>query len=313
MATPLTDTQMSQVLDRIRAQGVTVREVHDWRTNNRNHKGKWGPVHGVTWHHTASLSDSESYVDWIFHVGRPDVPGPIPHFFVERDGTLWIGSNGRANHFGLIDRDTLAALQSGLTRDTPEIHPSSSGDVDGNARLYGIEVAGIGGTPDYTDAQYRTCVVLSGELLRALFGDDTGPDVIGHSEGTTRKPNDPNYDMRRVRADVADYLEDDMALTDSDKRDIAKLAADEVWSRMLLHPDGNDTKRVRADMAHFWDRRALDRVAEKVGAPVDVDESAIAESLVPAIREAVAEAGSTDPEVIAKAVARLLGTSLSNA
>lgn len=123
----------------------------------------------------------------------------------------------------------------------------------------------------------------------------------------------PKPDAWRDYAQGIRLMEDDMALTDSDKRDIAKLAADEVWSRMLLHPDGNDTKRVRADMAHYWDRRVLDRVAAKVGAPVDVDESAIAESLVPAIREAVAEAGSTDPEVIAKAVARLLGTSLSNA
>ena len=33
---------------------MTVVEVGDWRTHNRNHKGPWGPVHGVMIHHTVT-------------------------------------------------------------------------------------------------------------------------------------------------------------------------------------------------------------------------------------------------------------------
>ncbi|MFD9674990.1 N-acetylmuramoyl-L-alanine amidase, partial [Streptomyces sp. NPDC059981] len=38
----------------LRAEGLTVVEVGNWRTHNRNHKGPWGPVNGVMIHHTVT-------------------------------------------------------------------------------------------------------------------------------------------------------------------------------------------------------------------------------------------------------------------
>lgn len=88
-------------------------------------------------------------------------------------------------------------------------------------------------------------------------------------------------------------MEEDMALSDADVKKVAAAAADEVWGRLLMHPDGDEVKRIRADQAHYWDRRAIDRIAAKVGAPVDVDEEAIASSVVeqlaPDLRAAVAD------------------------
>lgn len=225
MGNPLSNDGMSKVIGRIRAAGVTVIEKPYWRTNNRNHKGAWGPVNGVMVHHTASLSDSSAYADWIFTEGRSDVPGPLCHFFIGRSGQVYIGSNGRANHAGKGMSWVRDRVRAGLTADTPEMSPGGSGDVDFNQSFYGIECAGTGGRPDFTDAEYHAMTVTVGELLRAL---GFGPDVIGHSEATTSKPNDPNYDMRQIRRDVAQYMagskpaepkqEDDMAISDKLRR-----------------------------------------------------------------------------------------------
>lgn len=44
MATPLTASRLVKAL---RNEGLRVVEHRSWRTHNRNHKGAWGPVHGV--------------------------------------------------------------------------------------------------------------------------------------------------------------------------------------------------------------------------------------------------------------------------
>lgn len=59
-------------LNRLREEGVTVVEVGDWEHHNRNHKGPWGPVHGVMIHHSVT-SGSELTVG-ICRAGRPDLP-----------------------------------------------------------------------------------------------------------------------------------------------------------------------------------------------------------------------------------------------
>lgn len=43
MATPLSASKLVEIL---RAEGLTVVEVRNWRTHNRNTKGPWGPVNG---------------------------------------------------------------------------------------------------------------------------------------------------------------------------------------------------------------------------------------------------------------------------
>ena len=52
MATPLTASQA--VKGSCVTKGLTVVELRNWRTHNRNHKGPWGPVHGVMIHHTVT-------------------------------------------------------------------------------------------------------------------------------------------------------------------------------------------------------------------------------------------------------------------
>ena len=48
--------------------GMTVEEVRDWRNHNRNHKGPWGPVHGIMIHHTVTSGAKET-VDLVGQFG----------------------------------------------------------------------------------------------------------------------------------------------------------------------------------------------------------------------------------------------------
>src|SRR5690606_19298284 len=74
MAQPLS---ASGFLKALKAEGLTVVEVGDWRDHSRNHKGPWGPVHGVMIHHTVTKG-SQTTVD-ICRRGYSGLPGPLCH------------------------------------------------------------------------------------------------------------------------------------------------------------------------------------------------------------------------------------------
>ena len=67
MATPITASALITALEN---EGVTYEEVRDWRNHNRNHKGPWGPVHGVMIHHTVT-SGADETVDICLRRPRP--------------------------------------------------------------------------------------------------------------------------------------------------------------------------------------------------------------------------------------------------
>lgn len=71
MASPMS---ADNFLKRLRAEGLKVVEVGDWRHHNRNHKGPWGPVHGVMIHHTVTKG-SKHTVD-LCRNGYEGLPGP---------------------------------------------------------------------------------------------------------------------------------------------------------------------------------------------------------------------------------------------
>ncbi|WP_169801314.1 N-acetylmuramoyl-L-alanine amidase, partial [Streptomyces kanamyceticus] len=102
MAPPMS---AGRFLDILRDEGVTVVEVGDWEHHNRNHKGPWGPVHGVVIHHTVT-SGSQRTVE-ICRDGYASLPGPLCHGVITKDGRVHLVGYGRANHAGLGDDDVL--------------------------------------------------------------------------------------------------------------------------------------------------------------------------------------------------------------
>jgi hypothetical protein len=202
MATPLTAAKMMSALT---AEGLKVKAHSGWTTNNRNHKGAWGPVYGVVIHHTVSTQDDSS-VELCFN-GHATLPGPLCHAVGRNDGVIALVGHGRANHAGLGDDDVLKAVinETALPAD-------GEANTDGNRSFYGLEIVNAGDNKDtYTAKQYRSAVLWASAICRAHGWSEKS--VIGHSEWQPGKidPRGPiagggSFTMTRFRADVKAQL-----------------------------------------------------------------------------------------------------------
>lgn len=198
MANPLSaDT----ALKALRTAGLTVVETRSWKTRNRNHKGPWGPVHGVMLHHTVTTGTQAS-LNAIIN-GRSDLPGPLSQGMIAKDGTVYLTGWGRCNHAGLGDPDVLKAViaETSLPR-------KRQATIDGNRHFYGFECVNLGdGKDPWPEAQVRAAVLASAALIRAHnWGRNGSTSVIGHSEWQPGKIDPYPLSMKDIRQRVADTL-----------------------------------------------------------------------------------------------------------
>jgi len=203
MSTPMTGDQFVKAL---RDEGLSVTGISGWRDHNRNHKGPWGPVHGVVIHHTAGSNSLR-----LTHEGTSALPGPLCHTHLAKSGLATMVGYGRANHAGTFAQNAHDAV---LAESSNHPRPSASEPVDGNRHYYGIEIENLGNGSDfYPQAQYDAAVKWAAAICR--FHGWSADSVIGHKEGTTRKidPKGPvgsaegeQWDMDEFRADVAAQL-----------------------------------------------------------------------------------------------------------
>jgi len=196
MASPLSADALVRAL---RNEGLKVVEHSGWRTNNRNSRGAWGPVHGVMIHHTVT-SGTDATVRLCFE-GRSDLPGPLCHGVIAKDGTVHLVGNGRANHAGLGDDEVLRAViaeSSGL--------PSpNENNTDGNARFYGFECVNLGdGQDPWPAAQLEAIEAASAAICRAHRW--SARSVIAHKEWTNTKIDPRGFSMSGMRDRIASRL-----------------------------------------------------------------------------------------------------------
>ncbi|QOI67422.1 LysM-like endolysin [Streptomyces phage Beuffert] len=208
MATPMT---ASQIVAQLKKWGVKYKEVKSWETHNRNSKGAWGGMNGFIWHHTGadvSTANAASYAGSTLYNGLSTLPGPLCHFGLAPDGTVYLVGWGRANHAGGGDP---AVLQKVINEDySGNLKPTkgNSNGTDGNAHFYGVEIM-YSGSHKMTDAQYQAGLKLSAAILD--FHKWSEKSVIGHGEWSNDKW-DPGYasgkimDMSAIRADVLKTL-----------------------------------------------------------------------------------------------------------
>ena len=310
MATPM---MASQAVAQLKKWGLKYVEIPGWSTHNRNSKGAWGGVNGFIWHHTgADVTDAEGYAGGTLYKGLADLPGPLCHFSIGKDGTVYLVGWGRANHAGGGDP---AVLQHVINEDyTGQLHPTkgNANGVDGNAHFYGVEIQ-YSGSHQMAAAQYTAARRLSAAILD--FHGWTERSVIAHGEWSNDKW-DPGYApskimaMPGVRADVKAILaagpdqEDDVALTDADINKIASAVFTKLLKTdgVLAAPsDASDyktnkywawqthiqdvTNRVRAiQTSEAGQTAAIAALAKLVGSGVDTDQ------VVAAVQKAIAEA-----------------------
>ena len=167
------------IADRLRAAGLRVVEVADWKTRGSSDFGPQGSVD----HHTAGAKTGNAPSLNVCINGRPDLPGPLCHVLIGRDNTCFVVAAGRANHAG-----------SGGWR-----------GLSGNSTVYGVERENVGTTaepwrPDQTDT--------AAKVHAALIRGRTGPEMVClHKEWAPGRKVDPHtITGPDLRARVASYL-----------------------------------------------------------------------------------------------------------
>jgi hypothetical protein len=169
----------------LRNAGCGTVELGRWQTRGR--PGAFGPVEGVLCHHTAGPRTGNAPSLGTIVNGRPDLPGPLAHLHLARDGTFTVIAAGRCNHAG-------AGFWQGIS--------------SGNTSFIGIEAENAGdGSEPWPDVQMEAYARGVAAILKHI-----GAPVImcaGHKEYALPKGRkiDPNFDMPAFRQKVTAFME----------------------------------------------------------------------------------------------------------
>jgi hypothetical protein len=87
----------SWLADVLNAAGCNTVELAGWKTRGR---AEMGPVKGVLCHHTAGPKTGNAPSLNLIVNGRPDLPGPLSHLHLARDGTFTVIAAGGATTLG---------------------------------------------------------------------------------------------------------------------------------------------------------------------------------------------------------------------
>jgi hypothetical protein len=250
MATPPTASAFAKLL---RNEGVTVVEVGDWETRNRNHMGPFGPVHGVMIHHTVTSGSARTVA--ICRDGYTELPGPLCHGVITKDGRVHLVGYGRANHAGLGDDDVLQAV----INQTP-LPADNEANTDGNRHFYGFECENLGdGKDPWPAAQLDAIERVSAAICRHHGWDQRS--VIGHLEWQPGKVDPRGFTMSSMRTRIAARLnnnppqEEDVPTVDEIVKGIAtKDGHFGVPARWRQANPTNDKWKLESILAYIGDR-----------------------------------------------------------
>ncbi|MGW0366083.1 N-acetylmuramoyl-L-alanine amidase [Streptomyces sp. NPDC002990] len=195
MAAPMS---ANRFIDALRKEGLTVVEVGAWRTHNRNHKGPWGPVHGVMIHHTVTSGTARTVQ--LCREGHDRLPGPLCHGVIAKDGRVHLVGYGRANHAGSGDSDVLAAVIA-----ERRLPPDNQTDTDGNRHFYGFECENLGDGEDPWPAVQLDAISRAAAAVCRVHAW-TARSVIGHLEWQPGKIDPRGFTMASLRDRVAERL-----------------------------------------------------------------------------------------------------------
>lgn len=298
MATPMSAAQFAA---RLRAEGVTVVEVGGWETRNRNHKGPWGPVHGVMIHHTVTRGDTKAQTDAsviLCRDGHSTLPGPLCHGVIDKQGVVHLVGYGRTNHAGMGDDD----VEQAVINETA-LPVDDEANTDGNRGFYGFECINLGdGEDPWPPAQLLAIEKVSAAICRHHGWGVRS--VIGHLEWQPGKVDPRGFTMQDMRGRVAARLDGNQ---EEDDMPTPEEYAKAVWAHKLTSPtaaEGTDPTREAGTFLRYTDAKqqqllsqlaelkaieagqsaAIAALAAQLGE--DVDTAAV----VAAVQQAIAEA-----------------------
>ncbi|MFC8080859.1 N-acetylmuramoyl-L-alanine amidase [Streptomyces sp. NPDC057307] len=195
MATPMS---ASRFIGALKDEGLTVVEVGDWRTHNRNHVGPWGPVHGVMIHHTVTKGTASTVR--ICRDGYAGLPGPLCHGVIDKRGRVHLVGYGRANHAGSGDDDVLRAVIAETA-----LPPDNEANTDGNRHFYGFECENLGdGKDPWPAVQVEAMEAAAAAVCRVHKWN--APSVIGHLEWQPGKIDPRGVSMASLRRRIDERL-----------------------------------------------------------------------------------------------------------
>lgn len=190
----------------LKSRGVTVKEHEGWRTHNRAGHGNWGPLYGVMFHHTAGVS--AGIAEYCYN-GTDDLPGPLCHGVIHKDGTVTLVGWGRANHAGGGDPDVLAAVKAERTPlPRTNEHEGSDGAVDGNAHFIGFECVNKGDGSDPWPPAQLASMKRAAAAVCDLYGW-SAKSVIRHMDWSDWKSDPKGIDWAKFTVDVQKILDAD--------------------------------------------------------------------------------------------------------
>lgn len=169
--------------DVLRAAGLKVVEMPEWKTRGRS---EMGTVKGVICHHTAGPLTGDRPSLEIVEFGRLNLPGPLSQLLLSRDGTFYCVGAGKCNHAG-------SGAWHGVT--------------NGNTEMIGIEAENAGTLADpWPEAQMDAYIRGVAAILTHVGADPVM--CAGHKEYALPKGRkiDPTFDMVEFRENVENVM-----------------------------------------------------------------------------------------------------------
>lgn len=205
MSEPGTAAAFAAALKRF---GVVVVERNGWRTHNRDDEtGKpFGPVYGVMVHHTAGV---EKGAVTFCENGTENLPGPLCHGVITKDGKVHLVGWGRANHAGGGDPDVLAAVKAErYPLPKPDVHDGEAGAVDGNDVFVGFECVNKGDGKDPWPPEQLNGMKRAVAAVCWLYGW-SARSALRHMDWSDWKSDPKGVDWDKFLADVQRLLDDE--------------------------------------------------------------------------------------------------------
>lgn len=218
------------IASRLRAAGLDVREVKDWKTRGRDFAGTSGPFKpiGSVNHHTAGppetpTSKTPSLNICIF--GRSDLPGPLCNVYLGYDDIVYVVAAGVANHAGLPDGGVCRGMR-------------------GNSQAYGLEIEHTGKSPLPIDRARIAARIHAALLWRQNI---KASQVVQHWEWAPSRKVDLGTNMHPGTNLTSNGFRDMVA------RELAKLIPVEKWVVSYLNQKRARVTDVVADPG-AWSR-----------------------------------------------------------